>query len=134
MEQQQTLFGNFKYCEECKKPLPLAYKETLCPTCIEQKLFHEVKEYIRENDVTEYDVADHFHIPHHKVKQWIREGRIEYKDEHLNMISMHCSKCGAPISFGTLCAKCMRQHDASGHSTAKVTTDNSKMRFLEDAK
>ena len=64
MEQPQDLFGNYKYCEECKRPLPLTYKENLCPSCIEQKLFREVKEYIRENDVNEYDVAQHFHIPH----------------------------------------------------------------------
>ena len=109
MEQPQDLFGNYKYCEECKRPLPLTYKENLCPSCIEQKLFREVKEYIRENDVNEYDVAQHFHIPHMQVKKWIREGRIEYKDDHLNTITMHCTRCGAPISFGTLCAKCMRQ-------------------------
>ena len=54
MEQPQDLFGNYKYCEECKRPLPLTYKENLCPSCIEQKLFREVKEYIRENDVNEY--------------------------------------------------------------------------------
>ena len=60
MEQPQDLFGNYKYCEECKRPLPLTYKENLCPSCIEQKLFREVKEYIRENDVNEYDVAEHF--------------------------------------------------------------------------
>ena len=82
MEQPQDLFGNYKYCEECKRPLPLTYKENLCPSCIEQKLFREVKEYIRENDVNEYDVAQHFHIPHMQVKKWIREGRIEYKDDH----------------------------------------------------
>lgn len=134
MEQRQDLFGNYKYCEECRKPLPLTYEEALCPSCIEQKLFREVKEYIRANDVTEYDVADHFHISHHKVKQWIREGRIEYKDNHLNMISMHCTKCGAPISFGTLCAKCMRQQGSSGHSTARPEMENSRMRFFEDGK
>ena len=98
MEQPQDLFGNYKYCEECKRPLPLTYKENLCPSCIEQKLFREVKEYIRENDVNEYDVAQHFHIPHMQVKKWIREGRIEYKDDHLNTITMHCTRCGAPIS------------------------------------
>ena len=87
MEQPQDLFGNYKYCEECKRPLPLTYKENLCPSCIEQKLFREVKEYIRENDVNEYDVAQHFHIPHMQVKKWIREGRIEYKDDHLNTIT-----------------------------------------------
>ena len=93
MEQPQDLFGNYKYCEECKRPLPLTYKENLCPSCIEQKLFREVKEYIRENDVNEYDVAQHFHIPHMQVKKWIREGRIEYKDDHLNTITMHCTRC-----------------------------------------
>ena len=97
----------------------MTYKENLCPSCIEQKLFREVKEYIRENDVNEYDVAQHFHIPHMQVKKWIREGRIEYKDDHLNTITMHCTRCGAPISFGTLCAKCMRQKDVSGHSSAR---------------
>ena len=109
MEQPQDLFGNYKYCEECKRPLPLTYKENLCPSCIEQKLFREVKEYIRENDVNEYDVAQHFHIPH-----------------------MHCTRCGAPIAFGTLCAKCMRQKDVSIHSSAREDISDSRMRFIED--
>ena len=132
MEQPQDLFGNYKYCEECKRPLPLTYKENLCPSCIEQKLFREVKEYIRENDVNEYDVAQHFHIPHIQVKKWIREGRIEYKDDHLNTITMHCTRCGAPISFGTLCAKCMRQKEVSVHSSAREDVSDSRMRFIED--
>ena len=126
MEQPQDLFGNYKYCEECKRPLPLTYKENLCPSCIEQKLFREVKEYIRENDVNEYDVAQHFHIPHMQVKKWIREGRIEYKDDHLNTITMHCTRCTdlfrnfmrqmhAPEGClrSLLCARgCLRQPDA----------------------
>ncbi|WP_302438519.1 FeoC-like transcriptional regulator [Roseburia hominis] len=110
----------------------MTYKENLCPSCIEQKLFREVKEYIRENDVNEYDVAQHFHIPHMQVKKWIREGRIEYKDDHLNTITMHCTRCGAPISFGTLCAKCMRQKDVSVHSSAREDVSDSRMRFIED--
>ena len=117
MEQPQDLFGNYKYCEECKRPLPLTYKENLCPSCIEQKLFREVKEYIRENDVNEYDVAQHFHIPHMQVKKWIREGRIEYKDDHLNTITMHCT---------------MRQKDVSIHSSAREDISDSRMRFIED--
>lgn len=112
--------------------MPLAYKHTACPACIEQQLFHEVKEYIRANDVTEYDVALHFEIPHQKVKQWIREGRIEYKDDHLNTITMKCAKCGAPIQFGTLCSQCLRQQNLSGHSTHQQM-DDSRMRFLDDA-
>lgn len=134
MEQQQALFGNYKYCEECRKPLPLTYKAALCPSCIEQKLFREVKEYIRTNDVTEYDVAEHFNIPRQRVKQWIREGRIEYKDNHLNTISMHCVKCGAPITFGTLCTKCLRLQGSTGYSAGPGKAEDSRMRYLDDSK
>lgn len=131
--QTQDLFGNYKYCELCKKPLALTYAKTLCPFCVEQKLFQQVREYIRENDVNEYDVALHFNIPTHQVKKWIREGRIEYKDERLNNITMHCTSCGAKITFGTLCTKCLRQQNTSGYS-AQVETEASRMRFLEDIK
>lgn len=126
---QQGLFENYKYCEFCKKPLPPDYESPLCPVCQETKLFHDVKEYIRANDVTEYDVAEHFHLPLQHIKQWIREGRIEYKDEHLNMISMHCIKCGAPISFGQLCPKCLKQMNTSGHSSG-TPRENSRMRYF----
>ena len=92
-------------------------------------LFQEVKEYIRANDVTEYDVASHFNLPLQQVKQWIREGRIEYKDSHLNTISMYCIKCGAPISFGQLCPKCLKQMNMAGHSCGSPLED-SRMRYF----
>lgn len=130
---QQDLFGNYKYCENCRRPLSLDYKGDLCPSCIEQQLFHQVKEFIRENDVTEYDVALHFDIPLARVKRWIREGRIEYKDKRLNTISLQCVACGAPITFGSLCSKCLRKKNLSGYS-ASYTVDDSRMRFLDDSK
>lgn len=130
--EQQGLFDNYKYCEFCKRPLPLDYADSLCPACKETKLFHQVKEYIRANDVTEYDVALHFHLPLHQVKQWIREGRIEYKEDHLNMITTHCIKCGAPISFGQLCPKCLKQQNLSVHSS-RTKEDDSRMRYLKDS-
>lgn len=133
MEQQPNLFGNIKYCAECRRPLPLTYMAPLCPGCIEHALFREVKEYIRSNDVTEYDVAEHFNIPRHRVKQWIREGRIEYKDNHLNTITTHCTKCGAPITFGTMCSKCMRQKNSAGYSATRNKSEDSRMRFLDDS-
>lgn len=126
---QQGLFENYKYCEFCKKPLPLDQESTLCPACQETMLFQEVKEYIRANDVTEYDVASHFNLPLQQVKQWIREGRIEYKDSHLNTISMCCIKCGAPISFGQLCPKCLKQMNMAGHSSGSPLED-SRMRYF----
>lgn len=129
--EEKGLFDNYKYCEICKRPLPLSYDSALCPFCADQQLFREVKEYIRQNDVTEFDVSEHFNIPLHRVKQWIREGRIEYKDDKINSrITSHCERCGLPISFGALCTKCLKLLNTSGHSTEK-SADASRMRFLE---
>lgn len=128
---QTDLFGNFKYCERCSRPLPLSYKHELCPDCIEHELFDEVREYIRANTVNEYDVAEHFHIPRQQVIKWIRQGRIEYKDERLNTInSLFCKKCGASIPFGSLCSKCSKLAHSSGHSMP-LQTENGHMRFLD---
>lgn len=132
-QQEQNLFNNYKYCPICRRPLSLTYEKELCPDCEREQLFRDVKEYIRANDVTEYDVALEFNIPHHQVKQWIREGRIEYKDNHLNT-SIHtpkkCVQCGAPVPFDNiLCSKCKRQQknapstfdtDDSGNSRTRI--------------
>lgn len=130
--EQQSLFNNYKYCEYCRKPLPLSFEGTLCSSCQEQQLFQKVKEFIRSNDVTEYDVAQEFNIPLQRVKRWIREGRIEYKDDHLNAITMHCVECGTPIAFGTLCTKCLKKQ---GISVRSMPADDSpgRMRYLEDS-
>lgn len=130
---QRGLFENYKYCEYCGKPLSLSFEGTVCPACQDQQLFHEVKEFIRNSDdVTEYDVAKHFNIPIQRVKHWIREGRIEYKDNSLNAITMHCTECGAPISFGRLCAKCLKKHSISGYSTSTKESP-ARMRYFEDS-
>lgn len=132
--EEQGLFGNYKYCEICRRPMPLTYEHNLCPACQEQQLFSEVKEYIRQNDVTEYDVSEHFKISLHRVKQWIREGRIEYKDERINArMTMHCQKCGTPITFGTYCLKCLKQVNTAGYGTATLLEEPTRMRFLEPA-
>lgn len=131
--ERHGLFDNYKYCESCGKPLPLSFEGTVCPACQEQQLFHEVKEYIRNNDdVKEYDVARQFNIPIQQVKHWIREGRIEYKDNSLNAITTHCVECGAPISFGRLCANCLKKQSVSGHSTLTQESPG-RMRFFEDS-
>lgn len=129
---QTSLFENYKYCEICGKPLPLSYRDSLCPNCKEQQLFSKVKDYIRENDVTEYQVAAHFHIPLQYVKKWIKEGRIEYKDNSntVSLIKTYCRSCGAPITFGTLCPKCLRAQNISGHSTG-TKDEESHMRYLD---
>ncbi len=98
-----------KCCKQCGRYLADLYNKELCPTCIEMNLFSEVKDYIRSNDVRETDVAEHFNIPLRKVREWIRDGRIQYKNTNNDKISgVHCQICGKPIEFGTYCPECHR--------------------------
>lgn len=129
------LFNNYNECEFCKHPLPIDYEETLCPHCLENQLFHEVKEYIRENDVNEYQVAEQFQIPVRQVKEWIREGRIEYKMAPTNISSDYCRRCGTSIAFGSYCSKCIKLKDLNkGYATNEFDMEDSKMRFLDFSK
>lgn len=133
VQQPDDAFNNYKFCEICRRPLPQTYTDDLCPDCQKEELFRKVKEYIRENDVTEYDVAYEFNISLHQVKQWIREGRIEYKDKRLNAASntnLKCGICGAPITFGTVCPKCLKQKTASPAASDNSTQKSStRIRF-----
>lgn len=128
----QSLFDNGpKLCKDCHRILPKDYADEICPACKERELFSQVKEFIRENDVTEFDVAYHFDIPLHKVKGWIREGRIQYKDLHIPTIeSLHCQQCGEPIFFGTFCPKCQRKVSSSGSTTVTTKEHDNRFRYL----
>ncbi len=131
--EQVSLFGNTRFCGICRKTLPENYEDELCPFCKENQLFSEVKEYIRSNDVTEYQVSDHFNISKHLVRKWIAEGRIEYKEQEEKIANLHCSICGESITFGTLCQKCYREkyHTQTVYATLQEASEKSKMRFLE---
>ena len=70
-----------KYCKMCRKALPPLSDREYCYACEELLLFDKVREFVRNNDVNEYQVAEYFDIPVRMVKQWIKEGRIEYKEK-----------------------------------------------------
>lgn len=119
-----------KYCKQCGVDLPQAYKDDICPSCLERNLFYEVKDYIRENIVNENDVAEHFNIPLRKVRSWIHEGRIQYKGDTKEVISgVKCRICNKPISYGVFCSECYKLEQL------KVVTklqkpENAEMRFI----
>ncbi|MCR4781239.1 MAG: hypothetical protein K5851_00625 [Lachnospiraceae bacterium] len=69
-------------CQNCGRALPRSWTEPLCESCYDKELYREVKYYILENNVTEFEVADHFNIPLEKVRHWIKEGYIEYKSKN----------------------------------------------------
>ncbi len=125
------LFDSVKFCSSCQRPLPEDYEEQMCPVCVENELFSRVKDFIRSKDVTEYDVVEEFQIPHRKVKNWIKEGRIEYKEIKTSKIkALHCLGCGEPITFGSYCQKCFKLK-TTPKATVLNNKEDEKMRFLE---
>ncbi|MEE3392797.1 MAG: hypothetical protein VZR00_00390 [Lachnospiraceae bacterium] len=96
-----------KMCRVCGRILPDGYQKDICIFCEENELFDQIRDYIRKNDVDERAVADHFNIPVGKVKRWIREGRIEYKNEKIHVSNDKvCRICGKPVLTGDLCPQC----------------------------
>ena len=135
MPKAKDLFpSNYKECCVCHKPLPRAYDADMCPACEEQTLFARVRDYIRSNNVNEYQVADHFGIPVRHVKEWIREGRIEYKEAGDTTIAgVRCQRCGAPVTFGTLCSKCLKLMNGShGYGVNRGSATDHKMRYVDN--
>ena len=128
------LFDAPRECKDCRRPLPKDYTGDICPRCKERDLFSRVKEYIRANDVTEYMVAEEFKIPLSKVKHWIREGRIEYKElaSKPKIEAMHCVKCGTPIQFGSICSQCHRKSKMSGATTYALKDKDERFHTLSD--
>lgn len=126
---------NTKECIICHRLLSDDYEGDICPHCQEEDLFARVKDYIRSNVVNEYMVAEHFHIPLRKVRNWIKEGRIEYVENNTQIVGTKCQRCGKPVSFGTLCPDCMRLMNYN-NKKIQLTPDftqkeNDRMRFLE---
>ena len=127
MEQKELFDSGIKKCTSCNCFLPEGFVGDLCPRCEESELFAEVKEYIRKNNVTEWDVAEKFHISRRKVRNWISQGRIEYRldgEEHFGRMYERCELCGNPIPFGEVCPNCAKSF--RGHAVAKKTDGDGK--------
>lgn len=137
MMEEKTLFHNARYCKDCGTILLDSYTRDLCSNCEAQRIFDEVRDYIRSQDVNEYDVAKHFDIPVGMVQQWIKEGRIQYKERgEKTIMNAFCQRCGAKVTFGTLCQKCLKEMNdqRKGYGVKAVSTEeeNGKLRFLEN--
>jgi RNA polymerase subunit RPABC4/transcription elongation factor Spt4 len=136
MATQSGLFKKNKQCEYCGRPLPQHYELDVCPHCMDANLFREVKDYIRSNHVNEYQVAEHFGISIKQVKQWIREGRIEYRtnDPSGTLTGIHCQRCGAPVTFGSLCPECLKLLNTGSGTAVKTVTPDVQMHYLDKNK
>ena len=133
--EKKSFFGNYKYCEGCHQLLESSYEFDMCPSCIEQEVFKQVRDYIRSNDVTEYEVAERFALPIERVKGWIREGRIQYQDKPgEKTLGQRCARCGALILQGEFCTKCLNFLRAPKGTLVNnpFKDEESRMRFLND--
>ena len=108
MEVVGKLFSESRFCSWCHCPIPEDSETELCKSCQASMEFREIREYVREHDVNEFKLAEVFGIPLRQVKQWIREGRLEYKEDAHTMVTLHCQKCGKSIQFGNFCPECNR--------------------------
>ncbi len=134
MKQPEEL-SNYKLCTMCGRTLPISYEKDYCPACEDDVLFKDIREYIRTHDVTEFELAEIFHIPQHKVRKWIKEGRIEYVAGENKMMNTRCQRCGVPVSFGTLCPNCMRIMNGGkdvAYISSSKKTDSNRMRYLSN--
>ena len=59
-------------CKRCGNSFQGKIHQMICPMCEDALLFSAAKDYIRENDVNEFQVADYLDIPISKVKGWIK--------------------------------------------------------------
>ena len=130
----------YKLCTFCSAPIPRHSEDPYCTRCRERVLFLNVKDFIRENDVNEFEVAAHFGIPLKTVKDWIKEGRIEYKKTSMGARAINnklrCESCGSSVSFGTICPKCLKEmkQTTRGFVVNQPRKDDDRMRFLNKDK
>ncbi|MTI46810.1 TIGR03826 family flagellar region protein [Sporosalibacterium faouarense] len=88
-------YNGFKYCSRCRNE--------------EEENFRKVKEYIYDhNDATIQETSDETGVSVKKIISYLREGRLELKGEHHNMI-LDCERCGRPIKTGRFCGKCINE-------------------------
>ncbi len=68
-----------RVCKECGRPIASSVIGDLCQNCKDDAIYKEVRKYVEENDVGEYEVADKFDIPVESVRRWVKMGYMDYK-------------------------------------------------------
>lgn len=101
-------FG-LKNCRRCGK----AYNSpnpNLCPECAdaEEEEFKGVRKFIKDNPKVSLEVvAEATGIPEDRIRDYLREGRLESAD--LNGPVLECKRCGKPIYQGEYCVLCQSE-------------------------
>ena len=73
-----------KTCSVCGRRIPISTPYDKCKECMKNELFPKVKEFILNNyDVNEFMVAEEFGIDVYIVKEWVKEGHLQYRKSPL---------------------------------------------------
>jgi flagellar operon protein (TIGR03826 family) len=103
--------GEIKNCRSCGKIFTYMGGQPICRECrnIEEEQFKKVKEYLYENPgATITEIAMELDISVKKIKQYLREGRLEIINDDGNMM-LECERCGKAIKTGRYCELCQRE-------------------------
>lgn len=97
---------NVRNCTRCGKIY--AYDGfNICLNCRkdDEEDFKKIKEFLDENPGANIsEVSDGTGVDSKKIMEFLRQGRLEIKDEH--NILLTCERCGSSIKTGRFCEKC----------------------------
>lgn len=112
--------GKLKNCPMCGK-LFADFGSHVCQDCYEKmrKMESDVVNYVRDNPNSKIpEIVEATGADEKMIKRMIREGRFVQVGVPL---SYPCKKCGAPITQGELCQKCMTEmRESLQKETAKI--------------
>jgi flagellar operon protein (TIGR03826 family) len=99
---------DIRNCSRCGRIFTYDGINRLCPRCRKQdeEDFINVREYLYDNPgATIQMVSEDTGVDSKKILRFLREGRLEIKDENTNLI-LDCERCGKPIKTGRFCDNC----------------------------
>lgn len=100
---------DLRNCPVCGKVF-VKISRNLCPECIEKEEteYEQVRKYLKDNPgASVEEISELTGVDEKKILRWIREGRIDATHD-MGDTGLTCKRCGAEISIGNLCSKCIQ--------------------------
>ncbi len=102
-------------CIRCGRAFLWTGGRKICPKCLEEeeKAFEKVYNYLRDNPrATIKEISEATDVDEDLILDFIRQGRIQLKFTDVAG-KLRCKRCGAPISSGEYCPRCLKELERS---------------------
>ncbi|ONI44997.1 hypothetical protein AN641_05140 [Candidatus Epulonipiscioides gigas] len=99
--------AEIKTCSRCKKLFSYLGGKRICPECKnnEEKIFDDVKEYIRDNPKANFkQIHQDLGVSPKLLEEFIASGRLVLSSS--SPLTLTCQICGESIKRGRVCEKC----------------------------